>query len=368
MRIDPEADDFLKANGLGGVRADTVKEQNGRNNNFLVVTDRDRAVFVKRIAQRSESDKERFRACVSFAALDHDTEENEALATVPLLAAEEETGFLAYEAVHRAKSLAEAVPEADESEVLNWAAECGRLLAIVHRMDPATVPERSSEPPLPPVDWLTALPFGVYAQASAPALEVWHKLQNDPAVREALVRLRRDEREASACPIHGDLRLDQVLVEPNGALRLIDLEEFRVGDSARDVGAMAGEWLHRATLELVKPEVVGTTVVEPELTHDEVLRRGARSLERWRPALEKFWQSYRAHGGGSDDREYVVRVTRFAGWHLYDRLVAGTEMTSRLSALQWAAAGIGRQALLNPEAAAPALGLPTVESPEENVA
>lgn len=370
MRIDPGADAFLRQHRLGAIRQDTVKEQNGRNNNFLVVTDLDNPVFVKRIRPGNTDAAERFAACVAFDDLCRaDSNMADTLGTAPLLASDAETGFLAYRAVTGAKSVSELLVDADREQALTWADGCGGLLAAVHQLDPSGVPDRSTEPPLPPIDWLTALPWGVYSRSSAPALQVWHRLQHDDAAREALVRLRADERAATGrSPIHGDARLDQLLVGKDGVLRLIDMEEFRLGDSARDVGAMVGEWLHRATLELVRSDETEAAVLELELSHEEVLRRGVAALESWRPVISRFWNSYRAHGAGNDDPEYIGRVTRFAGWHLFDRLIAAAESTSRLSALQWGAAGIGRQALLNPLEAAGALGLPACHTTKEHAA
>ncbi|WP_222192510.1 class V lanthionine synthetase subunit LxmK [Modestobacter italicus] len=370
MRIDPRIDDFLEAHGLGRVRPETTKEQNGRNANFLVVTTTGRPLFVKRIRMGSTDAAERFSACVAFETLRQDDPAiRAALGTAPLVATDAERGFLAYEAVTGAASLAEIAREhsrdggARDQAVAHHAPALGRIMAAVHALDVDRVPEREAQPHMPPVAFLDALPWQLYANASAPVLQVWHRLQRDPAVTEALHTLRAEEAAAAPTAIHGDVRLDQFLVGRDDVLRLIDVEEFRRGDVARDLGAMVGEWLHRATLDIVAdhvPTPAGAAVADLELSHEDVLAAGAAALDRRRPVITAFWDSYRAAGGGSDDPGFVDRVTRFAGWHLFDRLIAVAEYTSRISAVHWAAAGIGRQALLHPRAAAPALGLPAL--------
>lgn len=368
MRIDPRIDGFLRTAGLGSVGPGTTKEQNGRNANFLLVTTTGRPLFVKQVRMSSPDAAERFGACVAFEALRRQTPALRAtLGTAPLVTADPELGVLAYEAVLGAASLAEIARDSradnggHDRAVAHHATALGRVLAAVHTLDIEGVPERGGPPPMPPVALLEALPWHLYASASAPLLQVWHRLQQDAEVGEALRLLRADEAAAPPAAIHGDVRLDQFLVGHDGVLRLIDLEEFRRGDIARDLGAMIGEWLHRATLDIVAehvPDQTGAAVADLELSHDDVLAAGAAALEGRRPVITTFWESYRAAGGGSDDPDLIERVTRFAGWHLFDRLIAVAETTARISAVHWAGAGVGRQALLHPRDAAPALGLP----------
>lgn len=375
MRIDPRLDDFLESVGLGRHRPDTAKELNGRNANFLVVTTTDKPLFVKRITMEHSDAVERHAACVAFERLRRSNPAiRSSLGTVPLRAADAELGFLIYDALPGGKSLAElgraslVAGEGEEGpEPEEFAADLGRILAAVHRLDPEGVPPRADQPRLPPIAALDHLSWESYQSMSAPSLRIWNRLQNDAAAGDALRTLRSDEDEAlaggTAVPIHGDVRLDQFLLGEDARVRLIDLEEFRLGDAARDVGAMVGEWLHRATLELVGDRDDVAAVADLELTHDEVIANGAAALDRKRPVIDAFFTAYRTARASSDcdDPHFVDRVTRFAGWHMFDRLIAVAEHSSRVSALHWAAAGIGRQTLLSPRAAAPALGLPSFD-------
>lgn len=367
MRIDPRLDAFLEAAGLGRHRPETAKELNGRNANFLVVTTTDTPVFVKKIAMGSSDATERHAACTVFEELRRaDETVRRSLGTAPLLAADAELGFLAYAALPGAKSLAEIARDDDvDAQPEDFAEDLGRILAAVHALDASGVPDRSEPPRLPPLGPLDHLSWESYQSLTAPCLRIWNRLQNDPVTAQAVRDLRADEAVAVALhpvAIHGDARLDQFLLDRDGRVRLIDLEEFRLGDPARDVGAIVGEWLHRATLDLVGERDDVAAVADLELTHEEVVANGAAALDRRRPVVERFFAAYRDAGGPTatwvDDPAFVDRVTRFAGWHMFDRLIAVAEHTSRVSALHWAAAGIGRQALLSPAAAAPALGLP----------
>ncbi len=121
-------------------------------------------------------------------------------------------------------------------------------------------------------------------------------------------------------PVHGDLRLDQFLLGDT-TLHLNDWEEFRLGDPARDVGAYAGEWLHRAVLRIPAQET--DDAFSAVLTHEEVVARGSEELTRVLPLISAFHRGYR-EGGGPEDDGLVVRATSYAGWHLIDRLIAST--------------------------------------------
>ncbi|SDP74920.1 hypothetical protein SAMN04487905_10895 [Actinopolyspora xinjiangensis] len=377
MRIDSRVDEFLTAHQLGRVRPETVKEQNGRNANFLVVTTTDTPLFIKTVRGSGAESRERFAACTAFETLRREnTTIRSELGTAPLLASDREHGFLAYEAVAGASSLAELAREEPEnaesarSSVADHAWALGRILAAVHALDVERVPERTEPLHMPPVAFLDALPWKLYRQASASVLRVWNRLQRDEEVADALRVLQRDEAAATPTAIHGDFRLDQLLLGHDEVLRLVDIEEFRRGDPARDVGSMVGEWLHRAALDIVTDRsgaagaAAGAAAAELELDHEDVVAGGTAALDRQRPVITRFWESYWAARGDTATPEFVRRAARFAGWHMFDRLLAVAEYVPRVSAVHWAAAGIGRQALLNPGDAAPALGLPSLSDAE----
>lgn len=358
MRIDDELDEFLTARGLRRCTGpDTSRPQHGRNQNWLVTTDDGREVFVKKVPTGSPQTRARLEACVLFDdVLGTNPAVAELVRTPRIIAVDTDRGFLVLEAVADARDAAHAVTEDDLPG--EFPAEAGRTLAALHALDVATGPISTEPHHMPPVDWLTALPWHLYANASAPQLEVWHRLQGDAELRTALVALRAAEACAPLRPIHGDVRLDQFLLTPGGTSQLVDFEEFRLGDPARDVGAFVGEWLHRAVLDLNRDEAD----TGAELDHEEVLARGARALARRQPVITAFWQAYSAiavAGGRSLDTGFASRAAAFAGWHLLDRLIAAAENRSRLSAFEWAGAGIGRQALLQPENTATVLGLST---------
>lgn len=275
-----------------------------------------------------------------------------------VLASDPDNGIVVQEHVADARMLAElaVASERDSDLLLGAMTSAGRAIASLHAVSASGKGLRSDPSFLPPVEWLDVLPWTSFKTFAAPQLNIWGRLQRDPELKDALMTLRAEEARAMPVAIHGDLRLDQFLLDSSGKLWLIDWEEFRMGDPARDVGAIVGEWLHIAIASLHgrAPERFGH-LLEIDLTHDDILEAGASAIDDTVPFSVAFWEEYTQLTAIS--RDFQRRVVMFAGWHLFDRLLATGEIRSRASALDWAGAGIGRQALLNPENVAAALGL-----------
>lgn len=230
----------------------------------------------------------------------------------------------------------------------------GQMLSAVHGLPAAGLDD--SELWLPPLGWLDGMPWQAVQQQTMAQLAAWRLLQDDTAVVGALRALRAEERCVLATPVHGDLRLDQFIVS-GGRLYLCDWENFRRGDPARDLGAFLGECFYHATYSLFAPpkDSAGTALADAGLTHDDIIERGQESLRRTMPRIAAFWDGYL--GAGEPDPALATRVMSFAGWHLFDRLVASAESHVQLSPVAKAAAGLGRSMLLNPAGAARMMGL-----------
>ncbi|MFW6723039.1 hypothetical protein ACHZ98_23310 [Streptomyces sp. MAR4 CNY-716] len=191
-------------------------------------------------------------------------------------------------------------------------------------------------------------------------------LQPDTSLAGALRDLRTQERPAPKTAAHGDLRLDQFL-HADGRLYFCDWEEFRMADPARDVGGFAGEWLYRAVLGVQgqeDPGADGHPGSDPDstwsgprhLSHQEVVARGVRELNRLRTRTAAFWDGHRSTRTAADPG-LAVRAAAFAGWHLIDRMLAAAEARPAVTAVDRAAARIGRSAVLRPGKFAAVLGL-----------
>ncbi len=80
-----------------------------------------------------------------------------------------------------------------------------------------------------------------------------------------------------------------------------------------------------------------------------------RRLDEVLPTLVAFAEGYRSVRSAPDDG-LAVRAVAFAGWHLFERVMAAAAFRSDLSPVHRAAAGVGRTALVTPAASSPYSG------------
>ncbi|MBB6174685.1 aminoglycoside phosphotransferase (APT) family kinase protein [Nocardiopsis mwathae] len=322
----------------------------GRNRNWKVKTREGRSVLVKRIHGADADD----RFARALAAHRYIAEAGAPMRTPRLLAASSAVHLLVFTFINQVESGANLAARGafDDATAYRFGAALARLHAApLPKGEPAT----RAPHPLPPVDDLRAIPLRRFSTATAGLLECWKLMQGDTRLREALIGLRTAEAQAPLVPCHGDIRLDQLLVGGDEPL-VIDWEEFRSTDAARDVGAFAGEWLYLAMREMDKPGKGAEALVEVEPTHDVLLARGGAALRRLRSRTAAFWSGYRQVRGQSDEG-FRTRAAGFAGWHMFDRLLATAAQVPRLSALDRACAGVGRTVLLSPDESAELIGL-----------
>ncbi|MDT0433610.1 MULTISPECIES: class V lanthionine synthetase subunit LxmK [Streptomyces] len=351
----PAVDLLLRRLGTGPLLAEGLSAHPGRNDNWAGRTESGRSVFVKRIGGTEGESARRFQRVLAFER--ESAAAGRPVAAPRLLGSDDTARLLVFALVEDASAGSELA--ADDAFDAVTARRAGETLAALHALRPVAdlAPSPRSLPPLSSFD---ALPWSAYATASAGTLETWRLLQGDPALHGALRELEAAQERACPTPVHGDVRLDQFLIGADGRLLLADWEEFGLGDPARDLGAFAGEWLHRAVLG-VPAALRGTPdagTEEARVAHGDVVRTAVAELERVAPLIEAFWSGYaeRRVSALVVDPELLARATAFAGWHLLDRLLASASRHSRLTAAERAAAGIGRTALLTPQAFVTVLG------------
>ncbi|MFI1254188.1 class V lanthionine synthetase subunit LxmK [Streptomyces netropsis] len=346
----PEVDALLNRLGFGALLRDSVSAPVGRNHAWSGRTESGRQVFVKRLVGAAPDVRARMRRVLAFE--DFVGSVSELAGHVPaLLGHDLDAGLVAFEHVE-AKSGAELMVDETFGEELAF--RVGQQIGALHAAAPVGEMD-DTLPALPEPGLLRALPLGTYNELSFAELEAWRLMQQDEALRESLENLRRWEEEAPRVPSHCDFRVDQLLVTADGSPVVADWEEFRLADPARDVGAFAGEWLYRSVLDIVTDRGDGgVPFPDVELTHEQVLSRGAEKIERLLPLVHQFWRGYLTRR--TVDPGFSGRATAFAGWHLLDRLIAGASQGQRLTGIERAAAGIGRGALITPHKFAALLG------------
>ncbi|MFD0656120.1 class V lanthionine synthetase subunit LxmK [Thermocatellispora tengchongensis] len=348
----PAVDALLTRLGVGPFIRESLSAPVGRNDVWTGRTQGGRSIFVKRLVGPSADVRERMSRLLSFERFLGD---NPAFAphAPAFLGSDLAADLVVFESVEDAKTGARLMVDEDFDEDL--AERLGRVIGTLHDADPGIGDHIDRSPPLlPELSLLEGLPLPVFDGLTFAGLSAWRLMQQDSDLTTAIGKQLERESVAPRVPSHCDFRVDQILV--SDVIRVTDWEEFRLADPARDVGAFAGEWLYRSVLDIVTSRGdADSSFIDLELTHEQVLARGAEKLERLLPLVHAFWRGYRSVRKDIDDA-MPVRATAFAGWHLLDRLIAGAAGSARLSGIERAAAGVGRRALMDPHRFAATLG------------
>lgn len=323
-------DTSLAKLGMGALVPESVAAHPGRHPKCSGVTSGGRGVFVKR---ETVPGLARVRAV-----------ENLPLPGVhrpALLGIDEEERLVVHELLAPAVSADELVRESRFGP--GAARDVGKAIGALHRASPPEPKEDASLDPetlvLPPAEQLDALPLSWYTGASGAEVQLWRLLQRDAGLCDAVRALRCREREVRCVPAHCDVRLDQFLFA-DGAAYLVDWEEFRVADAARDIGALLGEWLFEAMATAYRPVRAGGRPAGGPA-------RVAAELGSVQPVMTAFWLGY-CSVRAPDDPGLPQRAASFAGWHLLDRLLTHGAGMVRLGVFHHAVFGLARTALLAP--------------------
>ncbi|WP_374774975.1 class V lanthionine synthetase subunit LxmK [Streptomyces sp. NBC_01310] len=349
----PEVSELLQQLGLGSFVPDGLTAFGGRNDNWAGTTTSGDQVFVKTVVRAPDGSSRELDRTLAYEDLVGQLPADSPLRSPAHLGTHRTAALSAYRLLSGARSGSEVALDGDFDESLCRAA--GRAVATLHGLDTSGTDVDSGEAPLPPLGWLEAFPWSALQERSMAQIAAWKLVQDDAEVVSALHLLRDREKAAPLTPAHCDLRFDQ-FIHHEGTLYLCDWEEFRIADPARDVGAFIGEWLFQATYSVFAPTGdPGAPALGFGLTHEEIVERGAASLRRHVPRIAAFWQGYLECR--VPDSGLAERAVGFAGWHMYDRLIATAQAHAILNPVARAAAGIGRVLLLNPSGAVSTLRL-----------
>ncbi|MGC4808916.1 class V lanthionine synthetase subunit LxmK [Micromonospora sp. DT228] len=326
----------------------------GRNDNWAGRTDAGRDVFVKRLnGAGAEARFDRTTAFERFVG----ERSFDGWSVPTYLGGDRASRIVAFERITDGVSAAELL--ADDTLDTVFAERAGRALGELHARPAPVQDGQRGEPRGGVGNRMRALELADYADCSGADLEAWSLLQHDRQLARALDRLAGQSAVAARVPSHCDLRLDQFLLVGT-EMYIVDWEEFRLADAAIDLGSFAGELLHRAAAQMfagLGGDADAEPVIDAGEVHAQLVRRGAEELDKVRVLISAFWAGYRERRADAADASLAERATAYAGWHLFDRLLAASMFSASLTAAQRGMVGIGRNALVNPDKFVGSVGL-----------
>ncbi|NRD09926.1 phosphotransferase [Rathayibacter agropyri] len=316
----------------------------GRNRS-TVVSSAEGLVFRKVFSGEPADADRRFRNTLEW----EDVRRTRALTFSPvILSSDAQARTVVFPYLLEARSLQQVLDSAQETdEVERLFARAGAILGELHSivgLRPTMNADGSAEEPLHGFDWLTP---AAYARASGGELDCWRLFQHDAEFIEVVRAWTTGQRRFAMVPSHGDLRPDQFLVGADGEPVLIDWEEFTIAPAHRDVAGLLGAVLFDAVVRAF------TGINSPESSvldfHNLLLDRGETMLSRARPVAAAVLEGYHSRCTEQLDRDELARGI---GWYVIERVIARSMMSYSLPAADRALAGIGRQAMLEPDSAA----------------
>lgn len=190
---------------------------------------------------------------------------------------------------------------------------------------------------------LIALNSDEYAEASGGELEFLSLLQQDIPLIECLMSYST-KKEYTAM-IHGDVRLDQFLYTIDNKVWIIDFEEYCYGDILKDLGGIIGSILFISYLNIFGSNWVNNDELVSDSDISNYLMEKEKSiLNEIVPLINMFIQEYSKVSGL--DIDYNL-LSMNIGSFLIERIFSRSKLSFRLSAIDKAIAGIGREFVLS---------------------
>ncbi|AZZ54665.1 phosphotransferase [Rathayibacter iranicus] len=316
----------------------------GRNRSTVVASER--GLVFRKVFSGGQADADRrFRNTVEWEAV---RRAHALTFSPPMLSSDAQARTVVFPYLLEARSLQQVLDSAHETnEVERLFARAGAILGELHSisgLQPTLVTDGPEDEPLHGFDWLTPAAF---ERASGGELDCWRLFQHDAELIEIVRAWTTGQRRFAMVPSHGDLRPDQFLVGADGEPVLIDWEEFTVAPAHRDVAGLLGAVLFDAVVRAF------TGIDSPESSaldfHNLLLDRGETMLSRARPVAAAILEGYRSCCTEPLDRNELARGI---GWYVIERVIARSMMSYSMPAVDRALAGIGRQAMLEPDGAA----------------
>lgn len=177
-----------------------------------------------------------------------------------------------------------------------------------------------------------------YAGCTGAELELFSLLQQDSELVETIMQQSHD---IDVCICHGDIRLDQFIFTDED-IWIIDFEELGKGDPSRDLVGLIGSIYFDCLLKTFTETTQETS--DAKEIEDQFMERGLNYIEQMRPLIQLSYQTY-----VSKKIINNIHLARNIGWFLVERIMSRAKFSFRLTAIDKAILGIGREVIVFPE-------------------
>ena len=145
--------------------------------------------------------------------------------------------------------------------------------------------------------------------------------------------------------IHGDIRLDQFLSSLTNEVWIIDFEEYSFGDALKDLGGIIGSVLFDVYIKIFCDTwELNDEGANEQIINDYLLKKETALIREVSPLLKHFLQEYQSECRQNIDIELL---SMNLGAFLLERILSRAKLSFRLSAVDKAILGIGREFIIS---------------------
>ncbi|HHE3270394.1 TPA: hypothetical protein ACOZKK_000755, partial [Streptococcus pneumoniae] len=145
--------------------------------------------------------------------------------------------------------------------------------------------------------------------------------------------------------IHGDIRLDQFLSSLTNEVWIIDFEEYSFGDALKDLGGIIGSVLFDVYIKIFCDTwELNDEGANEQIINDYLLKKETALIREVSPLLKHFLQEYQLECRQNIDIELL---SMNLGAFLLERILSRAKLSFRLSAVDKAILGIGREFIIS---------------------
>ncbi len=319
----------------------------GRNPNWVSRTTKGHSLFVKYETTAPPAPRTCSRAKTFHDLLDADDRLRRNISTPTLRAMSEDGRVQVYDVVPQSPTAQQRLVERTLHPRTMY--RIGQSVGVLHAARIDTAPAVHPAGAMPSSFAVGDVDDAIVPGLSAAQLVALRLLHGDRALHTAATRLLSDPSPTPSGPLHGDLRLDQILISDDEHHWIIDWEEFGTGPTARDLGSLIGDIVNTSVIASLCS--LGSDPSGRE-AHETAVRTGLENAKTLAKELCSGYQEAwcRTRPRRLLDRVWAAEISRFAGWHQLDRLLANAAGVVTLTAQSRALAGIGRALLLDPDA------------------
>ena len=309
------------------------KVKEGRN--IISLEEDGTTQYLHKVIKGSKVDAlRRYNNCLKWGDIRTDTIR---MKSPKLIDHDEDSLSLKYQWIEHATSLEEEL-EQPSPNFKHKIAKAVDMLATLHLSDINDV-DIDSEDQLPQRESLLyALNKYEYAGCTGAELELFSLLQQDSELVETIMQQSHDN---DVCICHGDIRLDQFIFTDED-IWIIDFEELRKGDPSRDLAGLIGSIYFDCLLKTFTETTQETS--DAKEIEDQFMERGLNYIEQMRPLIQLAYQTY-----VSKKMINNIHLARNIGWFLVERIMSRAKFSFRLTAIDKAILGIGREVIMFPE-------------------